>query len=521
MATDLDVLIVGGGVNGLTAAAYLARSGRSVVVLEKDDECGGLVRAHRSWCDGDAPVEPFAFQRDGLPTRILSDLGIEMPVTETSDSALIIRPDSPGRDLVLVGDPRADAETLRQHGLTDDVPGYVRFLEASLALGEMVSRTITEPLMRRSEMRDMVAPDIWDAFIESPLGNIIRLEVPSDILRGYLLSLSFRSEATWALDPSLGLNRSFLQHVVRQTLDSRLPQGGPAETVRALKTAAVSAGAKILTGHRVTQIQPMGDAPVRVTYRTEGKTQELRPHRVLAAIPPWTLEDLLGDNHPAPRPEGAIATASILVHRLPELRTEALSTHTAFRGGVVINASWESFDDARRQTEGGLVPVSLPCVVYSPTLSDPLPLGPSLRASGAQLLQVTVLGLPYALGAQLSPEAFRDQINAGILKSLDSVCREPVTDLIARNSVGLPCMTTWTPLDLEEQFGLPGGHPYQASISWPFVEDDDALSTPASRWGVETRHARVFIAGSGSRRGSLQAGLGGFAAVMACYEADS
>ena len=85
MATDLEVLIVGGGVNGLTAAAYLARSGRSVVVLEKDDECGGLVRPHRSWCDGDAPVEPFAFQRDGLPARILSDLGIEMPVTETSD----------------------------------------------------------------------------------------------------------------------------------------------------------------------------------------------------------------------------------------------------------------------------------------------------------------------------------------------------------------------------------------------------------------------------------------------------
>jgi phytoene dehydrogenase-like protein len=85
---------------------------------------------------------------------------------------------------------------------------------------------------------------------------------------------------------------------------------------------------------------------------------------------------------------------------------------------------------------------------------------------------------------------------------------------------GRPCIETKTTLDLEAALRMPGGNIFHGPLSWPFVEDDAPLTTPAERWGVSTGHERILLCGAGSRRGGAVSGLGGHNAAMAVLEAD-
>src|SRR3954471_19730443 len=78
MATDsrYDAVIVGGGHNGLTAAAYLARAGRSVLVLERRDELGGAAVSQRPFAGVDARLSRYAYLVSLLPRRIVEELGL-------------------------------------------------------------------------------------------------------------------------------------------------------------------------------------------------------------------------------------------------------------------------------------------------------------------------------------------------------------------------------------------------------------------------------------------------------------
>lgn len=71
-----DVVVVGGGHNGLVAAAYLARAGRSVLVLERQDHTGGAAVSARPFAGVDARVSRYSYLVSLLPRRIVDDLGL-------------------------------------------------------------------------------------------------------------------------------------------------------------------------------------------------------------------------------------------------------------------------------------------------------------------------------------------------------------------------------------------------------------------------------------------------------------
>ena len=72
------MVIVGGGHNGLTAAAYLARTGRSVAVLERLDHVGGAAISAEAFEGVDARLSRYSYLVSLLPQRIIDDLGLEI-----------------------------------------------------------------------------------------------------------------------------------------------------------------------------------------------------------------------------------------------------------------------------------------------------------------------------------------------------------------------------------------------------------------------------------------------------------
>src|SRR5699024_2021409 len=97
--------------------------------------------------------------------------------------------------------------------------------------------------------------------------------------------------------------------------------------------------------------------------------------------------------------------------------------------------------------------------------------------------------------------------------SINSVLDEPIEDcLLAPDTLDVR-----SPLDIEASVGMPGGHIFHGDLQWPFAESEDEVG----RWGTETRHANIFLCGSGARRGGAVSGIPGRAAVAAALGEDA
>src|SRR5689334_11979051 len=73
-----DVVILGAGHNGLVAAAYLARAGLTVLLLEKNDCVGGATASQRIFPDYDARLSRYSYLVSLFPEKIIRDLGLRM-----------------------------------------------------------------------------------------------------------------------------------------------------------------------------------------------------------------------------------------------------------------------------------------------------------------------------------------------------------------------------------------------------------------------------------------------------------
>jgi phytoene dehydrogenase-like protein len=78
MKSQYDVVILGGGHNGLVAASYLGRAGLSVVLFEKNDYIGEATTSQRIFTDYDARLSRYAYPVSLFPEKIIHDLGLNL-----------------------------------------------------------------------------------------------------------------------------------------------------------------------------------------------------------------------------------------------------------------------------------------------------------------------------------------------------------------------------------------------------------------------------------------------------------
>jgi phytoene dehydrogenase-like protein len=485
--TRYDAVIVGGGHNGLVAAAYLARAGRSVLVLERREHVGGAAVSERPWPGVDARLSRYAYLVSLLPRAIARDLGLGVELRRRAISSYTPRPDGGG---LLVRTEAAPHD------------GWRAFYAMTARVGRRVFPTLTQPLPSRDELRAEIAEDpAWEALFERPLGEAVEAAFDDDVERGIVLTDGLIGTFAAAHDPSLRQNRCFLYHVIGNGEGYwDVPVGGMGALTDALARIAFDAGAEIRTNVEVTGIDPDGEV------RWDGGAAAAE--HVLAAVPPAVLARLLDEPEPDPPAEGAQLKLNMLLTRLPRLHDPHVDPREAFAGTFHVNESATQLQAAYEQAERGEIPALPPCEIYCHSLTDPTILGPQLRQDGAQTLTCFGLHMPARLFAD--PGAKARAVEA-TLRSLDSVLAEPLEDCLWRTPDGEPCVEARTPPELEAELGLPAGNIFHRDLAWPYAEEGDE----PGGWGVETAHPRVLLCGAGARRGGGVSGIPGHNAAMA------
>lgn len=522
-----DDVIVGAGHNGLTAAAYLARAGRSVLVLEQSDHVGGAAVSAMPFPGVPARLSRYSYLVSLMPGEIIADLDLDIRLVRRRYSSFTPLPSDPARGvLVDTADVDRTAASFRDAtGADVEFTAWQSFYDRIGRIAQRVFPTLTQRLLGAGDFRDLVTgagtggidsttADVWELLTEHPLGRLIEQYFDDDVIRGIVATDGLIGTFADMHDPTLRQNICFLYHVIGGgTGDWDVPVGGMGAVSGALYQAALDAGAEIRTGRRVTGIDPGGtDAPAvveveNVTAGRRARHETISASMVLAACAPDVVNRLLDDPIDAERDtQGAQLKINLLLDRLPALRNRSVAPEAAFAGTFHINESYGQLRAAWQQARRDEIPDLPPCEIYCHTLSDRSILDSGL--DGAHTLTLFGLHLPPPVFA--APGATQHAVDA-TLASLDSVLAEPIRSVIATDAHGNPCIEAKSPLDLETGLGLPGGNIFHRSLRWPWAESAGEVGT----WGVETRHPRLLVAGAGARRGGGVSGIPGRNAAAA------
>jgi phytoene dehydrogenase-like protein len=510
--TTWDVVVVGGGHNGLVAANYLARAGRSVLILERGGQLGGAAVSFRAFSGVDVRLSRYSYLVSLLPRKVIDDLNLPIRLRRRGISSYTPIPNTRDGLLVDTADPARTAASFRAvTGNDTDFAAWQRFYARTQRVAERVFPTLTEPLRGKDELRALIDDDIaWQGLFERPVAELLTAEFTDDTVRGVVLTDALIGTFATAEDPTLKQNRCLLYHLIgNMTGDWDVPIGGMGAVTGALIDAAQAAGVRSRTGATVTSIDP--DGIVRYVQNDIEYTASAR--HVLANVAPTTLAALLGET-PGAAPEGAQLKVNMVLRRLPRLRESGLDPRDAFGGTFHVNESYRQLASSYEQAASGLIPKLPPCESYCHSLTDPSILGETENAQGMQTLTVFGLHMPARLFHADNDKARADAL-AATLASINNVLAEPIEDCLAPDADGKPCIEAKTPLDLQVELGLPQGHIFHQDLSWPFACSDEQIG----RWGVETEHERVLLCGAGAVRGGGVSGIPGHNAAMAVLAA--
>ncbi|WP_336205498.1 phytoene desaturase family protein [Nonomuraea sp. LPB2021202275-12-8] len=493
-----DVVIAGGGHNGLVAAAYLAGSGRRVLVLERQDHTGGLAISTRAFPGVDVRLSRYSYLVSLLPTKIVKDLGLDLELrrrryasyTPVGDTGLLVDGGDEGR---------TEASFRTVTGGEADYLAWRDFYAMTARAAQALAPTLLEPLRPAAEVERLVGPQAWQDLFARPIGETVDERFADDTVRGVVLTDALIG--TFA-DPATDLlaNRCFLYHVIGDgTGEWNVPVGGMGAVSGALEAAARQAGAEIRTGAEVVGISPSGE----VAFRTDTAEHTVTGGHVLVNLPPAVLDRVLG-REPG-TPEGAQLKVNMVLSRLPRLKDAGVDPRAAFSGTFHINETRDQLAAAHAQASRGEIPRLPPAEVYCHSLTDPSILGPELRGR-AETMTLFGLHMPARLFRK-DPDQAREEALRATFASMNQVLAEPIEDCLLRAPDGTPCVEAKSPVDLENEAGLPGGHIFHRDLSWPYADEGG--------WGVETEHERILLCGAGARRGGGVSGIPGHNAAMA------
>jgi phytoene dehydrogenase-like protein len=491
-----DVVIIGGGHNGLVAATYLARAGKSVRILEANPEIGGASQSVRTFPEYDANLSRYSYLIALLPDKIVSDLGLSFECISREVSSYTPYGENKGLYVSRIWDALTESSFKELDPSGKEAKAWQTFYAEIAEFAEKIAPTMLQPLKSRSELKQQIDLDAtWQYLIEEPIGKVITERFHNDVVRGVVLTDALIGTFASAFD--IQANICFLYHLIGNgTGEWKVPKGGMGALVNELVRVATESGVEISLNSKAIKVESTSTGVTVELENGETVTSEY----LLSNAAPGVLAKLR--QRPAPKSlDGSQMKINILLKRLPQLKS-GIDPRLAFAGTFHANESFTQCESVFAEAHNGVMPQKMPIEMYCHTLTDPSILGQELQDAGYQTLTLFGLHTPASL-FDSNNDAAREAALQSALASLNDYLAEPIEDVIAAIEVK-------TPLDIEEAIALPRGNIFHKDLSMPFREDGTEES-----WGVETDDPRIFICGAGAVRGGGVSGIPGHNAAMA------
>jgi len=504
-ARRYDCIVVGGGHNGLVCATYLARSGRSVLVLEAREREGGAATTHEF-----APgfrVSACAHLLHLMPADVMSELGLAAHGLQLAAQQLpSVALSADGQHL------RLGAAGLAGGAPAADLAAYAEWQRLLGRLAAALHPALTEPPPR-------LGTDAWsDRTALLRLGWRIRRLGRRDMrellrIAGMcvydLLAERFESpllKGALALDAVLGTNLgprspgtvfSLLYRAAAPggAENLALPRGGLGALTAALSGAARAAGAEVRTRAAVTRITVSDDRACGVVLASG---EPLAADVVISsADPKTTFLDLLGSEHldagfvrrvAQLRSRGLAAKVHLALERLPEFPG---LDGAALRGRLLVAPSPDYVERAFNHAKYAEYSAAPVLEITLPTLADD-----TLAPSGKHVMSVIAQYVPYEIAGGW-PEQ-RERFKELVIRTLAAYAPQ-LPDCVSAAELLLP-------RDIEREFRIVGGHWHHAELAL----DQFFMVRPvpgASQY--QTPLPGLFLCGAGCHPGGGVMGLAG------------
>jgi phytoene dehydrogenase-like protein len=507
-----DVIIVGGGHNGLVAANYLAKAGKSVLLLEAEAQLGGATTSMKPFPEYEANLSRYSYLVSLLPDQIIADLGIRFTTLDRPVASFTPYQQDGRDDGLLVSsdwDETTSNSFRRLTGSDREGKAWLKFYAEIAEFAQRLAPTMLQPLKTASEMKsDIGLPEVWRNLMEKPIGQVICERFSDDLVRGVVLTDALIG--TFVSAEKMQANRCFLYHLIGNGDGKwRVPQGGMGALVNELFRIAISHGVEIKTHSKVSSLES-GSMGVRVETDSG---QCFTAKNLLFAAAPQLLASLRGEPIPESL-EGAQMKINMLVKRLPRLKS-GIDPRLAFAGTFHVNERFSQFELAYTQANGGEVPESLPLELYCHTLTDPTILSTDLIRKGFHTLTLFGLHTPAKL-FDVDPEGARVLAMERAIASFNEYLLDPIESVLASCGDGSLAIEAKSPLDLEKDIALPRGNIFHRDLDFPFLDGDGESDKRGNLvWGGETDDPNIYLAGAGARRGGGVSGIAGHNAAMA------
>jgi len=449
-----DVVVVGAGHNGLTAAAYLARSGASVLVLEQRAQVGGACTLEQPFADERWLVSPCAYLVGLLHPLVVEELdlrarGYEVEVVDPH----LWCPFDDGSAVTLWNDPERSAAAIAEWAQRD-VDGYLAY-EALFGRIRRLLRDGSRDVWvgdapDRSELDELLGDDseARETLFEASIADVVERHVRDERLRTALHGQGVIGTYAGPREP--GTAAVHAMHA-SGTLDGEAGawgyvRGGMGVVAFALADAAVEAGATIATGVSVGAIVP-GEG-----VRLDGG-ELIRAQVVVSNADPKRTLSLCEDGVPesfrarvaAWRSESPVLKLNCGLARLPTFAA-ARAGDRPHRAMVTISGGIDATQAACEASRRG-VPSPAWCELYFHTAYDE-----SVAPPGRHAMSVFAQYVPYRLSAG-DWDQRRDEIADLALERIAAFAPDVMDVIEERQVLGPP--------DVEARIGLTGGHIFQ------------------------------------------------------------